>query len=66
MYIPAEEEAEFIKKSLRPAFSKAGLDTKIIIYDHNPNRVDYPIKVLNDPEARSLRSVTGIKVLKPA
>jgi glucosylceramidase len=52
MYMPAEEQAEFIKKSLGPAFRKAGLDTKIIIYDHNPNRVDYPIKVLNDTEAR--------------
>lgn len=52
MYMPAEEQALFIKKSLGPAFREAGIDTKIIIYDHNPNRIDYPIKVLNDPEAR--------------
>ena len=52
MYMPADEQALFIKKSLGPAFREAGIDTKIIIYDHNPNRIDYPIKVLNDPEAR--------------
>jgi glucosylceramidase len=50
--MPANEQAAFIKKSLGPAFQKAGIDTKIIIYDHNPNRVDYPIEVLNDPEAK--------------
>lgn len=52
LYMPADEQAAFISKSLGPAFRKAGIDTKIIIYDHNPNRVDYPIQVLNDPEAR--------------
>lgn len=52
MYMTAEEQAAFIKQSLGPAFEKAGIDTRIIIYDHNPNRVDYPIQVLNDPEAR--------------
>jgi len=51
MFMPANEQADFIKKSLGPAFEKANIDTKIIIYDHNPNRVDYPIQVLNDPEA---------------
>ena len=52
MFMPANEQADFIKKSLGPAFEKAGIDTKIIIYDHNPNRVDYPIQVLNDSDAR--------------
>jgi glucosylceramidase len=52
MYMSADEQAAFIRESLGPAFKKAGIDTKIIIYDHNPNRVDYPIQVLNDPEAR--------------
>jgi len=52
LFMPANEQADFIKKSLGPAFEKADIDTKIIIYDHNPNRVDYPIQVLNDPDAR--------------
>lgn len=52
MYMTAGEQAAFIKQSLGPAFRKAGLTTKIIIYDHNPNRVDYPLEVLNDRDAR--------------
>jgi glucosylceramidase len=47
-----QEQAEFIKNHLGPAFRQAGLDTKIIIYDHNCDRPDYPISILNDAEAR--------------
>lgn len=47
-----QEQAAFIKKSLGPAFNAAGIDTKIILYDHNADRPDYPISILNDPEAR--------------
>ena len=52
MYMPPEEQAAFIKNSLGPAFKNAGIKTRIIIYDHNPNRTDYPITVLNDTAAR--------------
>jgi glucosylceramidase len=48
----APEQAEFVKHHLGPAFAAAGLRTKIIIYDHNADRPDYPISILNDPEAR--------------
>ncbi|MBF9239291.1 glucosylceramidase [Hymenobacter sp. BT683] len=48
----AEQQAEFIKRSLGPAFRAAKLDTKIIVYDHNADRPDYPITILNDKEAR--------------
>jgi len=47
----AKEQATFIKTSLGPAFKDAGIKTKIIIYDHNADRPDYPISILNDPEA---------------
>lgn len=46
------EQATFIKKHLGPAFKAALIKTKIILYDHNADRPDYPIGVLNDPEAR--------------
>ena len=46
-----EEQANFIKKSLGPAFVEEAIDTKIIIYDHNADRIDYPMTVLNDREA---------------
>ncbi len=51
LLMPANEQAAFIKKSLGPAFKKAGLKTKIIIYDHNADKPEYPIEVLNDKEA---------------
>ena len=51
LMLPAEQ-ALFIKKSLGPAFKAGKLKTKIILYDHNADRPDYPITVLNDPEAR--------------
>ncbi len=47
-----EEQAAFIKKSLGPAFERAGLTTKIILYDHNADRPDYPISIMDDPEAK--------------
>jgi len=46
-----EQQADFIKKSLGPAFKTAGVATKIIIYDHNLDRPDYPISILNDTAA---------------
>ncbi|MGS2761571.1 glycoside hydrolase family 30 protein [Sinomicrobium sp. M5D2P9] len=46
-----EQQGEFIKDHLGPAFESAGIDTKIIIYDHNADRPDYPISILDDPEA---------------
>ena len=46
-----EDQAEFIKNHLGPAFRKNGIRTKIVIYDHNADRPDYPISILNDPEA---------------
>lgn len=48
----AEQQAEFVKKNLGPSFKAAKIDTKIIVYDHNADRPDYPLTVLNDPEAR--------------
>jgi glucosylceramidase len=51
MYMPAVEQAAFIKKSLGPAFKNAGIDTKILVYDHNPLHADYPVEVLNDQDA---------------
>ncbi len=52
LLMPQDEQANFIKKNLGPAFQQAKLPTKIIIYDHNADRPDYPISVLNDTEAR--------------
>jgi glucosylceramidase len=51
MYMTAADQADFIKKSLGPVFETAGIKTKIIVYDHNADRTDYPIQIFSDPEA---------------
>ena len=51
LLMKAPQQADFIKNHLGPAFKNEGIDTKIIIYDHNADRPDYPINILNDPEA---------------
>ena len=51
MLMLAHEQAEFIKNNLGPAFKQAGIDTKIIIYDHNADKPNHPISVLDDDEA---------------
>jgi glucosylceramidase len=51
MVMQASEQDVFIKKDLGPAFQKAGITTKIILYDHNCDRPDYPMSILKDPDA---------------
>ena len=51
MYMTAQQQGTFIKNNLGPAFQTAGITTKIIIYDHNCDRSDYPVNVLNDAGA---------------
>ena len=51
MFMSAQQQAVFIKNHLGPAFVSANLPTKIIIYDHNCDRPDYPLSILNDAAA---------------
>jgi glucosylceramidase len=51
LLMSASQQAEFIKNSLGPAFQTAKINTKIIIYDHNCDKPDYPIAVLSDADA---------------
>ncbi|HSR60410.1 MAG TPA: hypothetical protein VLL47_06615, partial [Robiginitalea sp.] len=46
-----EAQGEFVKNHLGPAFRDAGITTKIVLYDHNADRPDYPISILDDPQA---------------
>lgn len=57
LLMSATEEDAFIRDALGPAFKAAGLQTKIILYDHNCDRPDYPLSILADPQARQY--VTG-------
>ena len=51
MEMQPAEQANFIKFHLGPKFVSAGLHTKIIIYDHNWDNIDYANSILDDPEA---------------
>lgn len=52
MYMEAKDQAVFIKTALGPLFKSSGIKTKIILYDHNADRPDYPITILNDADAK--------------
>lgn len=49
----AADQADFIKNHLGPTFKANDIETKIIIYDHNADRIDYPIEILKDSLAAS-------------
>jgi glucosylceramidase len=51
MFISAAGQAKLVRDHLGPAFRAAGLDTQIIIFDHNWDIVQYPLEVLSDAEA---------------
>lgn len=45
------DQREFIKTHLGPEFRKAGITAKVILFDHNLDRIDFPLTTLRDPEA---------------
>lgn len=53
MVMTAEQQRDFVKNSLGPAFAAAALSTKIIVWDHNCDNPNYPITILNDPAAKA-------------
>ena len=56
LYMPWEDQLAFIKH-LGPAFEREGIDTKILLFDHNYNydnkagQERYPLHIFADPEA---------------
>jgi len=53
------EQKEFIKNHLGPAFLNAKITAKIILFDHNLDRIDYPLTTLQDPEAAKFVDGSG-------
>lgn len=57
MYMGWQQERDFISQGLGPAFEAAGIDTKILAYDHNYNYDDvsgqqgYPLHIFGDEDA---------------
>ncbi|MET0636505.1 MAG: glycoside hydrolase family 30 beta sandwich domain-containing protein [Chitinophagaceae bacterium] len=48
----AADQAVFVRDHLGPMFKAEGLKTRIIIYDHNADKPEYPISILNDTGAK--------------
>jgi glucosylceramidase len=53
------EQADFIKNNLGPAFKEAGIRTKLILFDHNLDRIDYPLSMMNDPDVAKYADGSG-------
>ncbi|MCM3784965.1 glycosyl hydrolase [Neobacillus mesonae] len=50
MIFPAEDQSTFIRDHLKPKFTDNGIDTKILCYDHNWDKPDYPLTVLEQAQ----------------
>lgn len=59
MVMSAEQQADFVKNHLGPAFRAARISTKILIWDHNCDRPDFPLSILNDPVAKEFIAGTA-------
>lgn len=59
MLMLESELADFIENDLGPAFQKAGIKTKIVLYDHNLDHPAYPLAILKDPMANKYVDGTG-------
>ena len=59
MQMTAEEQALFFGNALGPALSAADLTPKVMAYDHNWDRPDYPETVLRDEKAGALAAGTA-------
>ncbi|MGB9418957.1 MAG: glycoside hydrolase family 30 beta sandwich domain-containing protein [Acidobacteriaceae bacterium] len=57
MVMLSPEQGDFIEHDLGPAFQKAGIKTKILLYDHNLDHPAYVTAILKDPDAN--KYVTG-------
>jgi glucosylceramidase len=59
MKMEAAEQAKFLGEALGPALAAANLSPKVMVYDHNWDRPEYPETVLKDPKAGALAAGTA-------
>ena len=59
MQMLATEQAAFFGEALGPALAAAHLNPRVMAYDHNWDRPDYPETVLKDPKAGALSAGTA-------
>jgi glucosylceramidase len=54
-----DQQLLFLREHLYPAFTRAGLKTKLILFDHNLDRPDYPLALLSDPVVSQFADGSG-------
>lgn len=59
MVLEAAQEEAFLRDALGPALRAAGLKTKVVLYDHNCDRPDYPETILKDAQAARYADGSG-------
>jgi glucosylceramidase len=59
MQMLAQDQAAFIRTALGPAFRRAGIHTKIVLYDHNCDVPEYADLILNDAAAAAYVDGSG-------
>jgi glucosylceramidase len=59
MYMAPEEQATLLKTFVGPLFAANGVNTQLLVWDHNWEDVDYATEVLADDEARAFVSGTA-------
>lgn len=59
MLMLESEQADFIANHLGPAFKKARIETRIVLYDHNLDHPSYPLAILKDKKANKYVDGTG-------
>ena len=59
MVMTAEEQAKFVGSFIGPAFTAFGINTKIVIFDHNCDHPEYPISILNNARAKRYTNGTA-------
>ncbi len=64
MDMTAEEQLIFIRDYFGPKLKASGLQTKIVLFDHNCDNPDYPITVLNDSKAKEYADGSGFHLYK--
>jgi glucosylceramidase len=60
MLLPAADETTLLRDHLLPALAASGLTTRVLIWDHNWDRPDYPDEVFSDPGVLASPKVAGI------
>ncbi len=60
MLMTATEQTEFLRDHLVPALDAARLPVRILVYDHNWDRPDYPAEVLADRALAASPRIAGV------